>query len=319
MTDYVLVCVDAAPYVSRLADICNIVDARRSIAAVDETVRARAEIIVTSGLRGITREEIALLPSLKMISCIGTGFDAVDIEAAAERGIFVTHAAGANAKAVADHAMGLLLAVVRAIPAYDAGARKGGWRELMPERSMIGDKRIGLVGMGGIGQALARRAAGFDMEIAYHATAPKPDLPWRYVDNVVDLARDVDCLIASVPGGSATYHMIGRDVFEALGPNGFFVNVGRGSVTDTEALIDALRNGTIAGAGLDVFENEPGIPKALLDVPNLVVTPHVGGVALEAQDEAAARLLASVTALLAGNQPPGIIPPLRARFEKSAA
>jgi lactate dehydrogenase-like 2-hydroxyacid dehydrogenase len=276
----------------------------------DDDARKNARILVTSGFIGVTREEIAALPALGLICTIGTGYEKVDQDAARERGIRITHAAGMNAPSVADHAFALLLSIVRNIPVYDASARAGKWREDLPQRPMANGKKIGIIGMGGIGQGIARRAEGFDMEVSYMARAAKADLPWRYFDNLRDMAGHVDFLISAVPGGPATHHMIDRAVLEALGPAGFLVNVGRGSVVHTDDLIAALRDGVIAGAGLDVFEDEPAVPEALCTMTNVVLTPHVGGAAPEVQILGVKLMRRNIEAFLAGKPLVSPIPEL---------
>ncbi|MEQ8804605.1 MAG: NAD(P)-dependent oxidoreductase, partial [Rhodospirillales bacterium] len=212
----------------------------------------------------------------------------------------------------ADHAFALLLATVRNIPVYDASARAGKWREDLPQRPMANGKKIGIIGMGAIGQGLAKRAEGFGMEVSYMARSAKDGLPWRYVDNVQDLAQHVDFLISAVPGGPATHHMINRAVLEALGPNGFLVNVGRGTVVHTDDLIAALRDGVIAGAGLDVFEDEPVIPEALCAMTNVILTPHVGGAAPEVQVLGVQLMRRNIEAFLAGQPLASPIPEIPA-------
>lgn len=266
----------------------------------DDAARKDARILVTSGFIGVTREEIAALPSLGLICTIGTGYEKVDQAAAKERGIRITHAASMNAPSVADHAFALLLGIVRNIPVYNASARAGKWREDLPQRPMLNGKKIGIIGMGAIGQGIAKRAEGFDMEVSYMARSAKADLPWRYVDNVLDLARHVDFLISAVPGGPATHHLIDRTVLDALGKDGFLVNVGRGSVVHTDDLITALRDDVIAGAALDVFEDEPAIPTPLREMTNVILTPHVGGAAPEVQILGVKLMRRNIEAFLAG-------------------
>lgn len=278
----------------------TLLDFDLSAGAPDEAVRKEARILVTSGFIGVTREEIAALPALALICTIGTGYEKVDLEAAFARGIRVTHAAGMNAPSVADHAFALLLAAVRNIPVYDASTRAGKWREDLPQRPMAGGKKIGIIGMGGIGMGIARRAEGFDMEVSYMSRTAKADLPWRFFGDVADLARHVDFLVSAVPGGQSTHHMIDRRVLEALGKDGFLVNVGRGSVVHTDDLISALRDGVIAGAGLDVFEDEPNIPEALRRMTNVVLSPHVGGAAPEVQVLGVQLMRRNIEAFLAG-------------------
>ncbi len=243
----------------------------------DDALRQAGRILVTSGSYGAFADEIAALPALELICCVGTGYDGVDLEAARARGIRVTHAAGTNAEAVADHAFALALAVLRDIPMFDARARAGGWRPATETRPPMNGRPMGIVGMGGIGRGIARRAEGFAMPVSYLARAAKPDLPWTYVDDVVELARQVDFLMVCVPGGDATRHMINAEVLQALGPDGIVVNVGRGSVVATDDLVRALKEGVIRGAGLDVYEDEPNIPDALKTLANVVLTPHCAG------------------------------------------
>jgi lactate dehydrogenase-like 2-hydroxyacid dehydrogenase len=157
-----------------------------------------------------------------------------------------------------------------------------------------------MIGMGGIGERVARRAVAFDMAVSYHTRTPRPDLPWRHFTSALALAEAVDCLVVAAPGGLQTYHMIDAPVFNALGPNGFLVNVGRGSVVDTAALVEALRAGTIAGAALDVFENEPSVPEELRAAPNIVMTPHVAAFAPEVRDAGALLLRRNIELFLNG-------------------
>jgi lactate dehydrogenase-like 2-hydroxyacid dehydrogenase len=240
------------------------------------------------------------LPALSLICCVGTGFENVDVAAARERGIVVVHGAGTNAGAVADHAFALLLAVMRDILRFDASARHGDWRGGLRPRPIPSGKRLGMIGMGGIGERVARRAAAFDMAVSYHTRTPRPNLPWRHFTSALALAEAVDCLIVAAPGGAQTHHMIDAAVLRALGPNGFLVNVGRGSIVDTAALVEALRAGTIAGAALDVFEEEPMIPEDLRTMPNIVLTPHVAAFAPEVQGEGALLLRRNIELFLSG-------------------
>lgn len=261
---------------------------------------ARAQVVITSGTVGFSAAEMGRLPQLRMVGTIGTGYENVDIEAARARGILVTHAAGANSPAVAEHAFGLLLSVVRAIPAYFDLARAGQWRGKMPPRPMITGKRLGIFGLGDIGTRIGHIGEAFGMSVAYSSRTPKPQYSWTYHEHLVDLARAVDFLIAVAPGGKATFHAVNAGVLDALGPKGYLVSIGRGTVVDTEALVAALNAGGIAGAGVDVFEAEPGIPESLRNAPNVVLTPHVGGVSSDVQIISARLILGNIAALAAG-------------------
>ncbi|MDJ0387687.1 NAD(P)-dependent oxidoreductase [Roseomonas sp. E05] len=296
----------------------QVLESRHALHEVTETgpatLAARcggARVLVTNGTIGASRAEMEALPELAMICCLGTGYENVDIEAARARGIIVTHGAGSNAAAVADHAMALLLAAMRDLPWLDREARQGLWRDNVGVRPIPTGKRLGLLGLGAVGEKIARRAAGFDMTIAYHTRRPRPEVPWRHVGSLPVLAEQSDCLIVAVPGGPATFHMVDAAVLQALGPQGFLVNVGRGSVVDSAALATALQEGTIAGAALDVFEGEPEIPPALLAAPRLVITPHVAAWAPEVRTASAELLRQNIEALLAGMPPVSPVPEMR--------
>ena len=287
-------------YRHRLAEVFTIVDYPPMGPRPDGDVCRRARVLVTTGFTGASRADMEALPALSLICCVGTGYENVDVAAARERGIVVVHGAGTNAGAVADHAFALLLAVMRDIPRFDASARHGDWRGGLRPRPIPSGKRLGMIGMGGIGERVARRAAAFDMVVSYHTRTPRPNLPWRHFTSALALAEAVGCLIVAAPGGAQTYHMIDAAVLRALGPNGFLVNVGRGSIVDTAALVEALRAGTIAGAALDVFEQEPVIPEGLRTMPNIVLTPHVAAFAPEVQGEGALLLRRNIELFLSG-------------------
>jgi len=207
----------------------------------------------------------------------GVGYDGVDVAAARERGIAVTHTPNVLNDEVADLAMALVLAVSRRLVEADRYVRTGAWAKgPMPLARKVSGARMGIVGLGRIGNAIARRAEAFGMSIAYTARAEKADAPYPYFATAEALAREVDFLVVITPGGAATRKLIDAKVLAALGKKGYLVNVARGSVVDEPALVEALRAGTIAGAGLDVFENEPNVPAELLALDNVVLTPHVG-------------------------------------------
>lgn len=313
MTRELLFKVEALPYRHLLSQTFTLIDYPPLGALPAAEIRERVEVLVTSGNAGATRGDMALLPALSLICCVGTGYENVDLDAARERGILVSHGAGTNAGAVADHAFALLLAVMRDIPGFDASARRGDWRGTIGSRPIPTGKRLGMIGMGGIGERVALRAAAFDMEIAYHTRRKRTDLPWRYFDSAVSLAGAVDCLVVAAPGGAKTHHMVDAAVLAALGPKGFLVNVGRGSIVDTQALVDALRAGGIAGAGLDVYEDEPSIPGDLREMPNVVLTPHVAAHAPEVQAAAARLLQRNVELFLSERRILTPIPEIRGR------
>lgn len=256
-------------------------DATQRAAAIDAhgaTIRA----VLTNGTTGLSAAEIDRMPRLELVSALGAGYENLAIDHARSRDIVLVNGAGTNDHCVADHAFALLLAAVRDVPQLDQATRQGVWRDTLPMRPNVSGKRLGIVGLGNIGDKVARRGAGFDMEIGYHNRRPREGSSLRYFDSVAGLAQWSDFLVVATPGGAGTHHLIGKTVLEALGPQGFVVNVSRGSVRDTAALAQALTAGTIAGAALDVYEGEPHPPEALLTLRNVVLTPHVGGSSPEA-------------------------------------
>ncbi|WLG98860.1 2-hydroxyacid dehydrogenase [Pseudomonas beijingensis] len=241
----------------------------------------RFSAVLTRGPLGLTAEEIAALPNLQIICVIGAGYEQVDLQAARQRGIVVTNGAGVNASSVADHAMALLLALVRDIPHCDAALRRGEWPR--SARPSLAGKRLGVLGLGAVGMAIAKRAAlGFDMSVSYHNRRVRNDVPYTFCATPTELARVSDFLVVATPGGLDTRQLINKQTLDALGPKGFLVNVARASVVATADLISALEHRRIAGAALDVFDHEPEVPQALKNLPNVVLTPHVAGLSPEA-------------------------------------
>ena len=248
----------------------------------DALLRERgAEVlaVATGGQRRVDDDLMGALPSLQIVANFGVGYDTVDAEAAARRGVVVTNTPGVLDDEVADTAIGLLLMTVRELPQAERYLRAGSWEEGGPyplTPATLKGRTLGIVGLGRIGEAIASRAVAFGVSIAYHNRNEKPGSSYRYYPDLVAMARDVDTLLVATPGGPDTRHLVGREVLEALGPDGVLVNVARGSVVDEEALVEALRTRTILGAGLDVYEQEPRVPQALLDLDNAVLLPHVG-------------------------------------------
>jgi lactate dehydrogenase-like 2-hydroxyacid dehydrogenase len=228
---------------------------------------------------------------------------------AKRRGIAVANCPGTNATAVADSAMMLMLAAMRHVRAADRLVRSGGWQDQWRLDTPIAfGKRLGILGLGRIGSRIAYRAArGFDMEVGYHNRRPVAQSPYRYFSELTALAQWADCLVAATPGGAGSRHLVNAQVLAALGPKGYLVNVGRGTVVDTTALLEALRSGAIAGAGLDVLEGEPGVPPqlpALLELDNVVITPHCAGRAPESRAAATALIVENLAAHFSGKPPP---------------
>lgn len=238
--------------------------------------------IIASPNRAVSRKLIEALPNLEIISNFAVGIDNIDLAAAQERGIAVTNTPDVLTADTADTAMALLLAVVRRVVEGDAYVRVGKWLNgSMPLGATVSGKTAGIVGLGRIGGAIARRCAGFDMNILYHGRSEKKDEPYEYYGDLKDMAAACDFLILACSGGPETKHLINADILEALGPKGFLINIARGSVVDEEALLVALRNKAIAGAGLDVFESEPHVPDALFSMDNVVLLPHIGSATVE--------------------------------------
>ncbi|WP_157215658.1 2-hydroxyacid dehydrogenase [Flavisphingomonas formosensis] len=234
--------------------------------------------MATSTLYGrVDAELIGALRQLEIIASFGVGYDQIDVAVAAERGVVVTNTPGVLDEEVADLAVGLLLATVRQIPAAERYLRAGRWLQgNFPLSPTLRGRKIGIVGLGAIGKAIARRLAAFDVAIAYHGRTKQPDMPYPWHPTLIGLAQACDVLIVMVPGGAATRHLIDRPVLQALGRDGILINVARGSVVDEDALIEALRNGTILTAGLDVYNDEPRVPQALIDTDHVVLLPHLG-------------------------------------------
>ncbi|WP_110969410.1 2-hydroxyacid dehydrogenase [Pseudomonas huaxiensis] len=259
------------------------------------------DAVLTRGPLGLSAAEIAALPALQIICVIGAGYEQVDLAAAAARGITVTNGAGANAVAVADHTMALLLAVVRNIPQADATTRQGQWNRVISPS--ISGKRLGILGLGAVGLAIARRGAlGFDMQVRYHNRSRREDVAYSYCDSPLALARESDFLIVATPGGANTRQLVDSAVLDALGPEGFLVNIARASVVSTADMVAALRERRIAGAALDVFDDEPNVPDELKTLPNVVLTPHVAGQSPEAARDTVALVLKNLQAFFAGEQ-----------------
>jgi lactate dehydrogenase-like 2-hydroxyacid dehydrogenase len=242
----------------------------------------QVKVILTNGSTGLTATEMDTLEQLQLICALGAGFENIDSAHAAKRGIKIATGAGTNDDCVADHALCLVLAVMRNLRQLDAACRAGIWRDQLVLPPQLAGKRLGVLGLGTIGKKIARRAAAFDMEIGYCNRNPRSDVDYRYFADIEQLAHWCDVLVIATPGGAGTRHLIGASVLQALGPHGCLVNIARGSVVDTAALAAALGQGQLGGAGLDVYESEPQPPAQLLEFNNVVLTPHMAGWSPEA-------------------------------------
>ena len=265
---------------------------------------ARFDAVVTSAAVGLSAAQLAALPAVQVISSFGVGLDKLPVEAARQRGIAVGYTPDVLNDCVADTAFALLLDVARRTSEADRFVRAGHWARAGGNSFGLGRKvsgaRLGVVGLGRIGQTIARRASGFDMPVRYHTRRPVAGVPWTHEPSLAALAAWCDFLVVITSGGPATHHLIGADVLQALGPQGFLINVARGSVVDEQALVDALVQQRIAGAGLDVFANEPHVPEALRGLDNVVLLPHIASATHETRHAMAQRVLDNLAGFAAG-------------------
>lgn len=261
----------------------------------------RIQAMAAQGETKVSDEVMAQLPALKLISVMGVGYDGIDVAAAKRRGIMVTHTPDVLNDEVADTAIGLMLCAARQLPAADRFVRAGEWlKGPMPLQRKMSGARLGIVGMGRIGKAIADRAKAFGMSIAYTARSAKPELPYAFHPDATSLAAVSDFLVIITPGGAGTRKMINAEVLKALGTKGILVNVARGSVVDEAALIEALKAGVIGGAALDVFEDEPRVPQALIDMPHVVLAPHIGSATRETRQAMCDLAVNNLRAFFAG-------------------
>jgi lactate dehydrogenase-like 2-hydroxyacid dehydrogenase len=237
----------------------------------------RVRAIVSSGHAGADAAMMDALPKTEIIACFGVGYDAIDVAAAKARKIAITNTPDVLTDDVADLALGLLIDAARRITRGDRFIRAGGWLKGGLEfGAALKGRKIGIVGLGRIGRAAAKRAAAFGMEILYHGRRRQPDVPYPYYADLVAMARDCDFLVLTLPGGPETRNLVNAEVLAALGPQGTLVNVARGSIVDEPALIAALQSGALGAAALDVFADEPRVPAELMAMDNVVLQPHVG-------------------------------------------
>lgn len=258
--------------------------------------------IAGGGESKVPRALMDQLPALEVVSIMGVGYDGVDVAAALERRIPVTHTPGVLNDEVADLAIGLMLSVARRIPLADRYVRAGRWAKEgpMPLARKVSGARLGIVGLGRIGQAIADRAEAFGMSVAYTARTAKAELAYTFYPSAQALAAQVDFLVVITPGGAGTRHLINADVLKALGSSGYLINVARGSVVDEAALVDALQQGVIAGAALDVFEQEPHPAEALWAMDNVVLTPHMASATVQTRHAMANLAVNNLRAHFAG-------------------
>ncbi|HZE14249.1 MAG TPA: 2-hydroxyacid dehydrogenase [Mycobacterium sp.] len=239
---------------------------------------ADIRVVVTSGWAGVDAGTIAALPNLEVIVNNGVGVDSIDLEAAKRRGIGVSNTPDVLSDTVADTALGLILMTLRRFGAADRYVRAGRWARdgQFPYARDVSGLQVGILGLGRIGSAIATRLLGFDCAIAYHNRRRIDGSPYRYAESPVELAESVDVLVVATTGDQRTRNLVDRTVLEALGPEGYLINIARGSVVDQDAMVDLVAGGGLAGAGLDVFVDEPNVPAELFDLDNVVLFPHIG-------------------------------------------
>jgi hydroxypyruvate reductase len=272
--------------------------------AFTREVGARVRGLVTTGIVGFTRAHLEALPQLEIVACFGSPRGTFDMEGAKQRHLVVTTTPDVTAPSVADLALGLMLSLMRRICESDRFVRAGKWRAHAPAVGReLGGKTCGIVGLGQIGAGVARRAVAFGMSVCYHGPRSK-DVPYRYYADLHEMAKSSDCLVVACPSTRETRGLVDARILDALGPEGFLVNVARGEIVDERALIDALKQKRIAGAALDVYWREPEVPAALLDMDNVVLTPHTGSTTRELREERSRKLLANLSAHFAGEPVP---------------
>ena len=258
-------------------------------------------------------------PKLEIVSSFGVGYDHVDAKWAGEHGIVVTNTPDVLNEEVADTALGLLLCTLREFPQADRYLRAGKWLEkAYPLTPTLRGRKVGIVGMGRIGKAIARRLDAFGVPVVYHSRNPQPGVAYQYYPKLVDMARDVDVLMVIVPGGAATKNLINAEVLRALGPDGVLINMARGSVVDEAALIQALKDRTILSAGLDVFVNEPKVPSELIGMDHIVLFPHLGSASAATRQAMDQLVVDNLKAWFAGKAPLTPVPETPPPAGKSA-
>jgi hydroxypyruvate reductase len=259
------------------------------------------EALATSARVGANATLIAALPKLRVISSFGVGIDTIDLEAARAHGVAVGYTPEVLNDCVADTAFALVMDVARGTCAADRFVRRGDWlKGQFPMTTRVSGKRLGILGLGRIGRVIARRASGFDMEVRYHNRRALTDVDYAYASTLKELAQWADFLVIASAGGAETRGLVSKDILDALGPQGYLINISRGTVVDETALVDALVHQRIAGAGLDVFEREPQVPEALFGLDNVVLLPHLASNTHETRADMARRVEDNLAAYFAG-------------------
>jgi lactate dehydrogenase-like 2-hydroxyacid dehydrogenase len=280
-------------------------------------------ISLTGPFARVDEALMSKMPKLEIVSSFGVGYDHIDAAWAGQHGIIATHTPDVLNEEVADTAMGLLLCTVRQLPQADRFVRRGDWPrdKDFPHTQTLRDRTVGIVGLGRIGKAVARRLDASSVPVVYHGRNKQPDVAYRYYPDLVEMARDADVLMVITPGGPGTRHLINAEVLEALGPSGIVINVARGSVIDEAALIDALQKKKIYSAGLDVFADEPNVPQALIDMEQVVLLPHVGSASLHTRQAMDQLVVDNLFAWADGKPPLTPVPetPWRGKWSRRAS
>jgi len=296
------------PVIVRGLDAACTVHKVAAASDVDKFIAAHSHVraIACSDTRdAIPGSLMARFPELEIVASFGVGYDHMDVKWAAAHNVILTNTPGVLTEEVADTALGLLLCTVRELPQAERHVRAGKWldKAYPLSRASLRDRTVGLVGMGAIGQAIARRLDAMKVPVVYHTRQKRNELSYRHYAKLIDMARDVNILLAIVPGGAATANMINAEVLDALGPDGILINMARGSVVDEPALIKALQEKRIMAAGLDVYVNEPDVPKDLIEMDNVVLFPHVGSGSVVTRERMDQLVVDNILAWAAGKPP----------------
>lgn len=282
--------------------LANAADKEKFLQNIGPRIRAIACSLVSEN---VTRQTMEHCPKLEIVSTFGVGYSHVDVAWAGAHNVTVTNTPDVLTEEVADTAMGLLLCTVRELPQAERHLRAGKWPggDYRLSVATLRNSTVGVVGMGAIGRAIARRLDAFKVPVVYHTRNAAPELSYRHYPKLIDMARDVDILLVIVPGGPATQNLINAEILEALGPKGILINMARGTVVDEPALIKALKDGTILSAGLDVFVNEPNVPSELIAMDHVVLLPHLGSASVATRDQMDQVVVDNLLAWAAGEPP----------------
>ncbi len=293
--------IDGVSACSRLHKLWEAADKEKALAEIAPRIRG---IATGGGHAKVDGDMLARFPKLEIVSSFGVGYDHIDASWAGKHGIVVTNTPDVLNDEVADTTFGLMLSAVRQLPQADRYVRAGNWPKApFPLTASLRGRTLGILGLGRIGRTIAKRAEAFGMKVVYHGRRPQDDAPYLYFPTLAGMARACDILVAITPGGPETKHLVNAEVLEALGPNGIFINVARGSVCDQDALIAALRDRKILTAGLDVYADEPNVPKELIEMEHVVLLPHVGSGTKHTRDAMGQLVVDNLRSFISGRGP----------------